>query len=225
MTINFKNIIILALIISNGIYIYLFYKQDSEVKKIFNETPGELYEDLNGNGQYDIGEPYSDSNNNGKWDAAKREYIEEMYVDGLITEKRIRMDGNLIQEIFYFENGQIKEQKNYKSDKLHGVSNLYFENEYIDQPLQVEKELKYHDGKLMESVLYYNNGEVKQLVAADKQRANYYYEINYYPNGQPASEGMKIQPENGKNKLFYGDWIWYNEDGVIKQEKTFDVSL
>ena len=78
---------------------------------------------------------------------------------------------------------------------------------------------------MVESISYYSNGEIKQLVVADGQIDNYYYEINYYPNGQPASEGIKIQPENGKNKLFYGDWIWYNEDGVIKQEKTFDVSI
>ena len=30
---------------------------------------------------------------------------------------------------------------------------------------------------------------------------------------------------NGKNKLLYGNWIWYDEDGVIKQEKTYDVNF
>ena len=81
MAINFKNITILALIISNGIFIYLFYQQDSEVKKTFNETPEEEFDDLNGNGRWDLGEEFNDLNGNGQWDAAKREYIEEIYIE------------------------------------------------------------------------------------------------------------------------------------------------
>ena len=225
MTINFKNIIILGLIISNGIFIYFFYKQDSQVKKIFNETAGEPYTDLNGNGQWDNGETYTDLNGNDQYDKSRREYIEEFYIDVVMSEKRIRIDGDLNQELFYFESGQVKEEKNYSNDKLHGTCKLYYENEYIDDPLQLEKEMKYNNGNLIEAILYYDNGERKQLIEADSQMKNYYHEINYYPNGQRASEGMKFQPENGKNKLLYGNWIWYDEDGVIKQEKTYDVNL
>jgi len=216
-----KNIVIIALLILNSIFIYLFLKDNSRTQwvKSFSEKTAENFKDLNGNRIYDLGEPFEDSNGNGKWDDAIREYIEES-----ADMKRLFVNGELSEEIIYFEKPQIKEIRKYNKGIKDGDWTIYYKDSPDSLNPEIKVELKYANGGLVQKIEYYTSGQVKQL-SWNPDLDSITDIINYYPSGQKESEGQKILMESGKD-AWYGDWIWYNEiDGSVKEEKTFNQDL
>jgi len=187
--------------------------------KSFSEKTAENFKDLNGNRIYDLGEPFEDSNGNGKWDDAIREYIEES-----ADMKRLFVNGELSEEIIYFEKPQIKEIRKYNKGIKDGDWTIYYKDSPDSLNPEIKVELKYANGGLVQKIEYYTSGQVKQL-SWNPDLDSITDIINYYPSGQKESEGQKILMESGKD-AWYGDWIWYNEiDGSVKEEKTFNQDL
>jgi len=216
-----KNIVIIALLILNSIFIYVLLKDDSHsnLDKIFSEKKAEPFEDLNGNREYDLGEPFEDLNGSGKWDDAIREYTEESE-----EVKRLFINGELVEEIIYFKKPQIKEIRKYHNGIKHGDWIIYYQDNSDSLKPKIKVELKYVDGGLVQKIEYYISGQVKQL-SWNPDLDSVTDIINYYPSGQKKSEGQKILMESGKD-AWYGDWIWYNEkDGSVKQEESFNEDL
>ena len=216
-----KNIVIIALLILNSIFIYLFLKDNSRTQwvKSFSQEEAEPFKDLNGNRRYDLGEPFEDLNNNGKWDDAVRKYTEES-----VDMKRLFVNGELSEEIIYFEKPQIKEIRKYNKGIKHGDWTIYYKDSPDSLKPEIKVELKYTNGGLVQKIEYYISGQVKQL-SWNPDLDSITDIINYYPSGQKKSEGQKILMESGKD-AWYGDWIWYNEiDGSVKEEKTFNQDL
>ena len=94
------------------------------------------------NGKFKIVEYYKKVGDNQKL-VRKKEY----YEDGQIKKEKNLKDGQLVVTILcernYYKNGQIKEEVNYKDGKGDGKRTLYYENG------QIEYEYNYKDGKLV----------------------------------------------------------------------------
>ena len=215
-----KNFLIFILIISNIITLLLLKSNDDFENKIYSEEKAEVFQDLNNNMRYDSGEPFDDLNQNGQWDSSitefihKKNNIETLKLNGIVREQKI-----------YFENNRIKEIRKFDSlEQKSGVWVTYFETNSPDLKNNIKTETVYENGKLVEGIEYFFTGEVKQIYTKDVNYNNVTDVINYYPDGQIQSEGKKILTKSGK-EAWYGNWVFYNRDGTIKQEKVFDQNL
>jgi len=112
----------------------------------------------------------------------------------------------------FYDNSQIK----YK--KLVGRDGRVVES-YFFQNGDIEKERTSLDSKPYEEVVYYQNGNRKRYSVYEQE--NIVNITTNYPNGQIESQGRKTR-SNGKNDMYYGRWIWYNQDGTIRDEKNFN---
>ena len=90
---------------------------------------------------------------------------------------------------------------------------------YFFQNGDIEKERTSLDSKPYEEVVYYQNGNRKRYSVYEQE--NIVNITTNYPNGQIESQGRKTR-SNGKNDMYYGRWIWYNQDGTIRDEKNFN---
>ena len=216
-----KNIIIIALIVLNGflMYNYINNSYSNQVNKTFSEKKAEVFNDLNRNGKYDFGEVFEDFNGNNKWDDAIREYVE----DYEYMTKRF-VNGELIEEVVYYNKPYVKEIRKYNNGLKHGDWTIFYQSNVDSLNPSIKVELKYINDFLVQKIEYFNSGQVKQL-SWNPDLDSITDIINYYPSGQKKSEGQKILMESGKD-AWYGDWIWYNEsDGSVKDEKTFNQDL
>ena len=129
-----KNIVIIALLILNSIFIYVLLKDDlhSNLDKIFSEKKAEPFEDLNGNG---------------KWNDTIREYTEESE-----EMKRLFINGELVEEIIYFKKPQIKEIRKYNNGIKHGDWIIYYQDNSDSLKPKIKVELKYVDGGLVQKI-------------------------------------------------------------------------
>ena len=125
-----KNIAIIVLLILNTVFIYLFVKNNSKTQwtESRSEVMAENFEDLNGNRIYDLGEPFEDSNNNGKYDPALYLMTKES-----ANMKRVFVNGELVEEVVYFEKPQIKEIRKYNKGIKDGDWTIY----YKDSPVPI----------------------------------------------------------------------------------------
>lgn len=112
----------------------------------------------------------------------------------------------------FYDNDQIK----YK--RIVGESGRVTELHYFYDG-KIHKEKISINSDPYEEVVYYKNGNRKQYFMYEED--NIVNIITNYQNGQIESQGKKIQ-FNGKNDIFHGTWIWYNEDGTIREERKFN---
>ena len=142
------------------------------------------------------------------------------YENGQIKEDGNFKDGNKVKKwITYYENGAIQNKGNYKYGKRYGKWTFYHSEGKLlgftgSQHRQIEREEKYTDGKLDGKMIsYYKNGQIKN-------KANYKDGLSdgkwtfYYENGQIKEEGIF---KDG-NKI--GKWTTYHENGQIKEEES-----
>jgi antitoxin component YwqK of YwqJK toxin-antitoxin module len=114
----------------------------------------------------------------------------------------------------YYENGQLKEEGNYKDGKnYHGQYKEYHENG------QLKHDGKYKDG-IQEGIckLYYENGQMElETNFKDGEHNGQYKE--YHENGQ-----LKYE-RNYKDGEDYGQYKEYHENGQLKYEGDFKDGL
>jgi antitoxin component YwqK of YwqJK toxin-antitoxin module len=109
----------------------------------------------------------------------------------------------------YYENGKLKTEANYKSDRLDGVGKVYYENG------KVSTETNYKDGKhdgLMRT--YYEDGTLKEEMGYKNDKLNGVM-LSYYRNGKIEVEKTLTNGQlNGPSKH-------YDEDGNLEEELSF----
>ncbi|MAV64269.1 MAG: hypothetical protein CBD97_00685 [Pelagibacteraceae bacterium TMED237] len=147
---------------------------------------------------------------------------EKMYIETELNSsnnpiyRKIVVNSDLIKELYFYINGKIKEEYNYKNGRKNGAWSSYRDNGSI------KEDGIYQDGVLKEIANYYPSGSIKQLSFSESNKIRLI--TTYYPNGNIESQGKKILSKNG-NEAFYGRWIWYNYDGTFKDEMVFNSSL
>ena len=68
---------------------------------------------------------------------------------------------------------------------------------------------------------YRYEGSIRKLSVPMQNADSSQMITNYYSNGQIESMGKVRLMDEGK-KAKYGNWIWYDEQGFVKQERSFD---
>ena len=129
--------------------------------------------------------------------------------------------------VSFYSNGQKKQEKNYKDDKLDGLWTSWYENwekkqekNYKDNERdglwtnwyengQKAGEESYKDGKLMSAVRWKSNGE--KCPETNVKDGNG-VQIVYYKNGQ------KWKKTNYKDGKPHGLWTSWREDGLKEVE-------
>lgn len=134
----------------------------------------------------------------------------------------------------YYPDGNLQSSIQYRFGKENGKALYYFDN---PNTLEIEMEMKkgkrngefhrYYENGLLDTYCHYVNDSIEGV------------EINYTANGEKAQEftyvhGVKNGPhkayhlsgelkiEGGfKNNLFDGDWMYYDERGVLVGEGSF----
>ena len=235
-----KNLVIIASIILNIILIIVFLPdQDLPVNKKYILIESEKFTDLNDNDIWNEGEELVDcglnSNDmkvcssdkdwryeygNGEWDDDINVYIEEFNdSSGNIKEKRIYFNGDLVRNLFFFKDKQIKEERSYVNNKKTGTWIIYLKDP--NSKRYVKQESKYDQGRLIQRIKFYPAGNYKELASFDSD--NISSVTKYYPNGQKQGEG-KMLNKNGA-EFWYDNWIWYDLDGNIVEAKSFNEDL
>lgn len=110
---------------------------------------------------------------------------------------------------YYYDGGRLKSILNFKLGLQNGVAIEYFENGQKKSECnnlngnKNGKEQKWLENGILIYSAYYKNDNLNGI------------EYSYYPNGKIEKEGNYL---NGIKK---GKFIWYNNDGTIKEETTF----
>ena len=137
------------------------------------------------------------------------------------TIERILIDGVLVKESIYSSNGAKKEVRNYKDSQKHGDWVTYYQNNDTINKDRKKQYSSYKSGRLLEMVDYRYGGSIRKLSVPMQYEENSHMITNYYSNGQIESMGKVRLIEKGK-KTKYGNWIWYDEQGFVKQERSFE---
>jgi len=135
--------------------------------------------------------------------------------------ERILEDGVLIEELVFFSNGGLKETRSYKNNQKHGDWITYYENNDTTNKKRKKQYSNYKIGKLGELVEYNYSGSIKKLSVPISISENTQMITNYYSNGQIESAGRVRKNAEGK-EYKYGIWIWYDEQGFVEREGSFD---
>ena len=148
-------------------------------------------------------------------------YKERLEMPGGEVAERVLVDGVLIKESIFFSDGTLKEIRNYKNNQKHGDWTTYYKNKDATNKERKKQNSYYDNGKLTELVQYNYTGSLSKLSALLSMSENTYMIHNYYPNGQIQSAGrVRQREEGGEDK--YGIWIIYDEQGFVRQEKSYD---
>ncbi len=148
-------------------------------------------------------------------------YKERLEMPSGEVAERVLVDGFLIKESIFFSDGTLKEVRNYKNNQKHGDWTIYYKNEDATNKERKKQSSYYNNGKLTELVQYDYSGSLTKLSSLLSISESTYMIYNYYPNGQIQSAGRIRQTEEGLEDK-YGIWIIYNEQGFVKQEKSYD---
>lgn len=113
--------------------------------------------------------------------------------------------------VYYHYSGVKSQEETYKNWVRVGERKRYFENGKLKEYLLYDDE-----GNLKECKRYYSNGQLRLESATDGQFDDWnpYFDgtvIMYHENGALMMVG---QMEDKKCK---GDWVYYNDDGTIKE--------
>jgi antitoxin component YwqK of YwqJK toxin-antitoxin module len=187
-----RYLLVAASIALNVVLVLFFLKTDSKITNVYTKT-------IDGTPKYE-------------------QRIEMPNGDSV---KRILLDGSLVQESVYFSDGSKKEIRNYNNNQKHGDWIIYYQNNDTINKDRKKQYSSYKDGKLLEMVDYRYEGSIRKLSVPMQNAESSQMITNYYSNGQIESMGKVRLIEEGK-KTKYGNWIWYDEQGFVRQEKSFD---
>ena len=116
-------------------------------------------------------------------------------------------------QTFYYSNGQIRTEDNYKNTKLEGLSKYYYSNG------QIEAIQNYKNGKLNGlNKYFYDNGQVKAEENYNNGELNGLSKY-YYSNGQ-----IEVEKTYKNDKLENSSNYYYNNGEIKDQTNThFDT--
>lgn len=176
--------------------------------------------------------------NDGRGYAAQG-WFADYYLNGNMVHKGYYIDGQLKAYKNYFPNGRV--EREYKMADLNKSSmNVFYED---GKPRSI---IIYLGDKVIKEEDYFATGQLEYIEEYDKKGRHYIRRKFYNPDGKPASlleltdtkkkiYSSKEYYEDGKIKeegpVVYdeglgdyrknGKWKFYNEDGSMKEEKTF----
>ena len=150
-----------------------------------------------------------DSNDKKEKSETILEMIDKLSEKNDMSSTRIEQDHSKTE---FYDNNEIKYKKLVFPDGKV-VESFFFENGTLD------KEKTYLNSKPSLDVSYHRDGSRKSLLVYEKD--NLVSIITNYPNGQIESEGKKLR-FSGKNDMYHGRWIWYNQDGTVRDERNFN---
>ncbi len=182
---------------------------------------------------------YKDNTQNGFWTyynkggkiMAKGEYVNGNETD--LGNSGIPKNGRINLWSFYFENGNLKEESNYKEGKLNGPRKLYYENGNL------KEESNYSDNKLQGLAIgYFNNGTksfeenyvdgiLNGLKKTYYQDGKLERELNYIND---KLQGLSIRYFNNGNKSIEENYVdgilnglkkTYYKDGKLEKEQNY----
>ena len=176
--------------------------------------------------------------NDGKGYAAQG-WMEDDYPDGKVLHKGYYIDGQLKAYKNYFPNAQL--EREFKMTDLN-KSNLivYYEDgklrsNVISSGSNVLKEEDYFPGGQLEYIEEYDkkgeyylqrkfysaNGKPTSLLEITDQKRKIYSSKEFYDNGNVKEEGQMIFNSGLGDYQKDGKWKFYDENGKLKEEKTF----
>jgi len=132
----------------------------------------------------------------------KIDFTNNFYENGQFESKIQYSNNEPTSESFYFDNGQLKEKKSYKDDKLDGKYVSYFEDG------QIKKDIVYQNGNMKSHTYYFSNGKVEREGTGDCEYRIYGYEIDGSKNTDLKYENCKEM--DGFISLKFGSKIYEN---------------
>lgn len=130
----------------------------------------------------------------------------------LIAEGRIDEDYHKYGKwIYYYDTGKVSQEETYKNWLCVGEKKRYFKNGNLKEYLLFDD-----NGNLKKCKRYYSNGQLRLESATDGQLDDWnpYFDgtvLMYHENGALMMMGQM------EDKQCKGDWVYYNEDGSIKE--------
>ncbi len=118
------------------------------------------------------------------------------------------------EQIFYYENGQVRERRNFdENGSFTGVFKSYFENGHLKSEGQYENGAM--DGKWK---FFFNSGNIKEIIVYKNNTENGPF-IEYHENGKIAAEGTYI------NELESGSLKIYDDKGNLTMQKQCENGI
>lgn len=137
------------------------------------------------------------------------------------------------------ENPEWKKHERWEYQELNGRKHGQYIAKHIDSEV-IGAIGTYDNGNYTGDWIYFdnsgqlqftlNNIELNQEVEINNLQSSYKPKFialvtNYYKNGKIESQGKILFTTDPELDLEeYGDWIYYNEVGSVKKEKTFELS-
>ena len=204
-----------------------------EFKDVYDSAYGiTIYEALNmGTG--------GDSTRNDAKGYAAQGWFEDFYPNDQTLHKGYYIDGQLKAYKNFFPNGQL--EREFKMTDLNkSAMNVFYQDgktrsviSYVDK--NVVKEEDYYPSGQLEYVEEYDkkgeyylqrkffspNGKPTSTLEITDQKRKVYSSKEYYDNGNLKEEGPMVYNEGIGDYQKNGKWKFYNEDGSLKEEKSF----
>jgi antitoxin component YwqK of YwqJK toxin-antitoxin module len=204
-----------------------------EFKAVYDSTYGiNVYEALNMN-------TGGDSTRNDAKGYALQGWMEDYYPDGKVLHKGYYIDGQLKAYKNFYPNGQVEREFKMMDLSRSGLNVFYDDG-------KTRSIITYVTAKAIKEEDYFNSGQMQYIEEYDK-RCVYYLQRKFYsPSGKPTStleltdtkkmvyaskeyydngnikeEGQLIFNESMGDYQKNGLWKFYNENGSIKEQKTF----
>ncbi|MBI3502480.1 MAG: hypothetical protein HY063_11875 [Bacteroidetes bacterium] len=201
----------------------------------------DVYDSAYGINVYDnlcIGTGGDSTRNDGKGYAAQG-WIEDEYPDGKLLHKGYYIDGQLKAYKNYFPSGQL-EREFKMTDLSKSAMNIFYQD---GKPRSV---IAYSGSNTLKEEDYYPSGQLSYVEEYDRKCEYYlqrkFFNLNgkptstlditdtkrktydskeYYDNGNLKEEGQMIFNTALGDYQKNGKWKFYNENGGVKEEKTF----
>jgi antitoxin component YwqK of YwqJK toxin-antitoxin module len=118
------------------------------------------------------------------------------------------------EQIFYYENGQVKERRNFdENGSFTGIFKSYFDNGHLKSEGQYDNGAM--DGKWK---FFFKSGNIKEIIFYKNNVENGAF-IEYHENGKIAAEGTYLNElENGVLKI-------YDEKGTLTMQKQCENGI
>ena len=213
----------------------------AQVKKGDTHAFSAVYDSAYGINMYDalnmsIG---GDSTRNDAKGYALQGWMEDYYPDGKLLHKGYYIDGQLKAYKNFFPNGQLEREFKmvdlsksgmnvfYDDGKARSVITYVTTNAIKEEDYFKSGQLQYieeYDKKCLyylQRKFYNQNGKPTSLLELTDSKKKVYSSKEYYDNGNIKEEGQVIFNEGMGDYQKNGKWKFYNENGSLKEEKTF----
>ena len=182
-----------------------------------------------------------DSTRNDVKGYALQGWMEDYYKNGQVLHKGYYIDGQIKAFKNFYPDGKI-EREFRMTDLSKSSMTIYYQDQkiksnivYIDKNAVKEEDffpggqLEYieeYDKKAeyyLQRKFYSQNGKPTSLLEITDVKKKIYSSKSYYDNGNLKEEGPMIYSEAVSDYQKNGKWKFYNEDGSLKEEKTFSA--